>query len=241
MVMMGANSSKFAWLLRADVIGCLLCIVVFVQFPTLDIVVSSWFFRDGHFFLANNGVVQMIYWTFAKIHYVLLLGFAGVFVRYFWADKKNELRNCRLKQLKIMTIALVFVPGILVNTIIKDNSLGRARPHQIEQFSGEKHFSSAFAYSGECRRNCSFVSGHAAIGFYFMLFGWVFGRRRWWQLGVLLGTTVGLVRIIQGGHFLSDVVFSFWACYWPFLWLVKGNGYSLGVPTFQPTGLLRTQ
>ncbi|WP_462152417.1 phosphatase PAP2 family protein [Pseudoalteromonas xiamenensis] len=138
--MKGANSSKCAWLQRADVIGCLLCIVVFVQFPILDIVVSSWFFRDGHFFLANNDLVQVIYWTFAKIHYVLLLGFVCVFVRYFWVDKKNELRECRLKQLKIMTIALVFVPGILVNTIIKDNSLGRARPHQIEQFSGRNTF-----------------------------------------------------------------------------------------------------
>jgi lipid A 4'-phosphatase len=48
------------------------------------------------------------------------------------------------------------------------------------------------------------------VGFYFIAFALAFPRRRWrWLgLGLGLGAAIGLVRILQGGHFLSDVVFS---------------------------------
>ena len=36
-------------------------------------------------------------------------------------------------------------------------------------------------------------------------------RRRWWFTGLLLGGMVGVVRIMQGGHFLSDILFAFLA------------------------------
>jgi lipid A 4'-phosphatase len=36
-------------------------------------------------------------------------------------------------------------------------------------------------------------------------------RRRWTLIGLTAGALVGLGRIMQGGHYLSDVVFSFYA------------------------------
>jgi lipid A 4'-phosphatase len=65
--------------------------------------------------------------------------------------------------------------------------------------------------SDQCQRNCSFPSGHAALGFFFVAIGFVVGRHRgrWMRAGVALGTMLGCVRIVQGGHFLSDVVFAF--------------------------------
>ena len=33
-------------------------------------------------------------------------------------------------------------------------------------------------------------------------------RRRWWRLGMAAGLFFGLGRIVQGGHFASDIVFA---------------------------------
>jgi lipid A 4'-phosphatase len=51
------------------------------------------------------------------------------------------------------------------------------------------------------------------MGFFFIALAWVFRDRRWLWAGIALGAVVGLGRMAQGGHFLSDVVFAFWAVY----------------------------
>ena len=73
----------------------------------------------------------------------------------------------------------------------------------------------AFAYlkCKECDGNCSFVSGHAAGAFFILSLSWVFRQKRWLLLGLFLGALVGTGRVLQGGHFVSDVVFAFWAVY----------------------------
>ena len=60
----------------------------------------------------------------------------------------------------------------------------------------------------QCARNCSFVSAHAAAGYVLMAGGllWPARRRRWIWIGLVVGSVIGVVRIIQGGHFLSDVI-----------------------------------
>ncbi len=100
---------------------------------------------------------------------------------------------------------------MVVNGVMKEFS-GRARPRDVTEFGGSKNFTPAFAVANECGSNCSFVSGHASAGFYFVSLALIFeGRRRrviFWS-SVAAGGVIGLVRIMQGGHFLSDVVFSF--------------------------------
>ena len=86
---------------------------------------------------------------------------------------------------------------------------GRARPAQTQQFGGDKQFTPAFVHSGQCQRNCSFVSGHAGMGFWFLAFAWVLGDRRWLYYGAAIGLAVGLGRVAQGAHFLSDVLFGY--------------------------------
>jgi len=65
--------------------------------------------------------------------------------------------------------------------------------------------------SGSCARNCSFVSGEAsatfAIGFAIAMLA----RRRRATLmaaAVAAGSIAGLIRMGEGGHFLSDVIFA---------------------------------
>ncbi len=104
--------------------------------------------------------------------------------------------------------SLALGPGLVVNTILKDH-WGRARPHQIVEFGGAAHFSPAVLLADQCTRNCSFPSGHAALGFWLVAFAMVLPPR-WRRIGMTIavgiGVLVGAMRIAQGAHFLSDVI-----------------------------------
>ncbi|MGH7125190.1 MAG: phosphatase PAP2 family protein, partial [Stellaceae bacterium] len=76
-----------------------------------------------------------------------------------------------------------------------------------------------------CERNCSFVSGHAAAGFGLVAFSFLTldrRRRRVLRAGaVAAGSLIGLARMAQGAHFLSDVVFAglvVWGIAWVLAW-----------------------
>jgi len=200
--------AKLKTFMRVDLGLVIASIIIFLLFPNLDLSVAANYYHDGNFTYANNGFVRFIYLVFAKIHIVyLLLLFAAI--AFF---SKKSMLNARKKAI-FLTLSLILGPGILVNLVFKDNTLGRPRPQHIEEFGGKMTFTPVFFYSGECAKNCSFVSGHAAIGFYLMAVAWVRQRRIWLMYGIVLGATVGFVRIIQGGHFLSDVIFAGWVTY----------------------------
>ncbi len=62
----------------------------------------------------------------------------------------------------------------------------------------------------QCRTNCAFGSGDASLAYASLAFALLARRRRrlWVAGAVTIGSVVGAVRIMQGGHFLSDVVFA---------------------------------
>ncbi|MFM2484960.1 phosphatase PAP2 family protein [Celerinatantimonas yamalensis] len=202
---------------RRDIWLSVLTTLPFVLFPQLDIWTSQQFFHNEHFFLANDFWVEVMYKIFANIQFVLI---PLLLLPLIWISvKKSNSATllCWRKKLLFLALCLALGPGILVNVVLKDNSVGRPRPIQVHQFGGQSDFAPVLRYSGECRRNCSFVSGHAAIAFYFIVLAWAFRNRNLFIVGVLLGCLVGFVRIVQGGHFLSDVIFAFWADYWTFV------------------------
>lgn len=91
---------------------------------------------------------------------------------------------------------------------------GRARPFQTTYFGGNDIFTPAFTMSKACFHSCSFVSGHAAIGFLFYVLYFAYrddnkrlGRFFFW-LATALGISFGLIRIMSGAHFFSDVLMS---------------------------------
>lgn len=195
------------------VILFLICAALLVSFPQIDLFVTGLFYDPltEKFIYKNNPFFKLIYWVFAVIHLPLLLGLiiAGVLIKF----KKINLKHYKKWSVTFLLLALIIGPGLLVNTVLKDNSVGRARPIQVENFGGAKQFTPAFVYSGECKRNCSFVSGHAAMGFYFMILGWLFASPRAFWAGCMVGVILSFTRIIQGGHFFSDTLFAFWAVY----------------------------
>lgn len=100
----------------------------------------------------------------------------------------------------------------MVNAVFKEY-WGRPRPNQVTVFGGE------FAYEAPLTMDPSspgeaFPSGHASMGFYFFALYFIFrGRKKrltaWaFILTLIYGFGLGLVRMAQGGHFVSDVLWS---------------------------------
>lgn len=111
--------------------------------------------------------------------------------------------------------AILVGPGIFVNLVLKE-FVDRPRPRDVEQFGGDKRFIPALIISDQCQSNCSFVSGHAAGGFAFIALALLFqGRKRYliFAASIFAGGTIGMVRIMQGGHFLSDIIFALLVTY----------------------------
>jgi lipid A 4'-phosphatase len=183
---------------------------LFLAFPGIDLWASGLFYRAGDgFFLRDEPVVQAIYRGVPFLtHAVVILVLAGLL---WWLFRGRPLLGLERRKMAFLVLALALGPGVAVNTVLKDH-WGRARPSQVAEFGGEKQFTPAPLPAAECERNCSFVGGHAAMGFYLVAFAFLVPERRRRRIAeaaaVAAGGLIGLVRIAQGGHFLSDIVWA---------------------------------
>lgn len=102
--------------------------------------------------------------------------------------------------------------GLLVNEVFKEH-WGRPRPDSIVELGGERTYLPPLA-KGPPEGGKSFPSGHASIGFSYLAIWFILrGRRSKFARpaligGLALGGLLGLGRIIQGRHFLSDVLWA---------------------------------
>lgn len=194
--------------------------VIFFEFPQMDLYVSALFFKNGHFYLARTPFIKFIYRYSPLL--VLLPGIFAILSAIYMTIKKVDLLFGFRKKIYIfMVLAILVGPALMVNLVLKEN-FGRARPKYIVEFGGNKEFTKPFIISNQCETNCSFVSGHSSIGFYFCALAPIFSGRKKKIVfggGILLGSVIGLIRIIGGAHFASDVYFSFVAVYLPALLL----------------------
>ena len=176
--------------------------LVFVLWPQLDLIITGLFWNEeAGFIYRHNPLVLAMYhgfWFVPRIIIPVLL----IALALSWY---NQCAKHKRKYTVCLLLVLLIGPGLIVHAL-KDN-WDRGRPRHIETFGGAKEFSPAFVMSDQCERNCSFPSGHAAQGFYFMALGWVFGRR-WFYIGLLIGIAASAGRVLQGGHFFSDVITS---------------------------------
>ena len=204
---------------RTDLVLFTFSVLIFTLFPQIDIWTSALFFESG-FYLKDQFFFSIIYKIFGALPLLLVPLLIALSI-YFFIKYRDSNESFKKNIYTFLTLSLVLGPGVLVNTILKNNSIGRARPSQITDFGGSADFTRAFEYSGACDKNCSFVSGHASMGFFFIGLGWLMQSKRWFNIGLAIGVVVGFTRIVQGGHFLSDTVFALWAVYWVNLALGK--------------------
>jgi lipid A 4'-phosphatase len=108
---------------------------------------------------------------------------------------------------------LLIGPGLLVNAGLK-SLWGRPRPLQCEEFGGPMSFKPVGEIATQKFPNSSFPSGHAATAFFFIAPAFLVrrnnGRRRrgWFLAGIGYGSAMGFTRVLQGGHFVSDVLWA---------------------------------
>lgn len=183
--------------------------LTFLLWPELDLLIALQFHDPNHQFPANQlHLVQAVYvWAPPLGTLLTVLALLGLILRKWRMTlvPRGLWRKC----LAWMLVVVIGV-GLVVHEALK-NQVGRPRPHQIQPMGGHAPFVPALQISTHCDRNCSFVSGHAAIGYALMVLGlWSTPsvRRRWWLAGFAAGSLIGLIRMLQGGHFLSDVLFS---------------------------------
>ncbi len=111
-----------------------------------------------------------------------------------------------------LLLLLAIGPGLIVNVLLKDN-LGRARPREIMECGGTHPYTEIWQ-KGTTGSNSSFPSGHASIAFYTLAPWFIFrdGKKKtatgFLLFGLGFGIAVGLARMLQGGHFLSDVLWA---------------------------------
>jgi lipid A 4'-phosphatase len=194
-------------------IATLLCglaaALFFTLWPEVDLYTSSLFYEgNGRFFLVGNPLGTIPRLLF-KIFFISFCGLtlAGFVFTLF---KRTPLFGFALPHWAYLVACLVIGPGILTNTILKDN-WGRARPVQTEQFGSSEKFTPALIPSKACKRNCSFVSGESS-SIYMIFFSLALLLSSYRKLllisGIVIGSMAGLIRMGMGGHFLSDVTFS---------------------------------
>jgi len=188
---------RVAWFVAAFVVvnGAL------VLFPAVDLWSSGLFYRPGAgFYLAQWPPFAAV--RAAMPYAVALLALAAAVLACVPGRRRAGI---------FLLLALALGPGLVVNSLFKDH-WGRARPAQVTEFGGDKRFTPAFAPSDQCRSNCSFPAGDPSVGFFLVAAAFLLparrARRNATAAALGLGALLGLMRIAQGGHFLSDVVAS---------------------------------
>lgn len=195
--------------------------VLFLAFPQIDLIANGFFYRPEQGFLLTGNVLFDAIRAYLGVLVIALLALPllvwglAKFTRREHAEKWRGRRPAAL----FLALSLLLGPGLLVNTVFKDQ-WGRARPAQVEEFGGTARFTPAWVMSDQCGKNCSFVCGDASVGFVLLAVAFVSRRPRLWlSIGITAGAALGLMRMGQGGHFFSDVIFSFYAVFFA-AWLL---------------------
>ena len=204
--------------------------VLFVAFPQLDLAASGLFYRgNGEWALNREDLWLLIpYRGLPRLGQGLLVALLALWLLSFW-PRLNKLRARRVAIGFLLASALLG-PILVVDATLKEHS-GRTRPVNIEQFGGTRQFTPAFIPADQCDKNCSFVSGHVATASFIMAFGWLGApaiRRRWLIASLACGGLFALVRMVPGGHFLSDTIFAWFATYfslWATEWVFRKLGW----------------
>jgi lipid A 4'-phosphatase len=191
----------------------LLLFVITPFLSSIDIWVATlaFFSKDpvlGGFF--STPFFDWIY-LYGVIPSQVVAGLAGIsLILSLWVPTLCKFR----KACFCLVLTLGLGSGLITHSLLKE-WWGRPRPRQITEFGGSQIFrpywQPLFKNTKEPSR--SFPSGHSTCGFFFFSFYFIARRYhiRWLAksalfVSFLLGGMLSAARIIQGGHFTSDVL-----------------------------------
>lgn len=189
---------------------CLLAITTLCYFTPLDQITTHQFFRpEGNPFPYRETMLANIIYDYGPIP-AILFGVSSV-VAFVGSFVLKPIRSWR-KGALFCSLAIIIGPGILINSVLKPN-WGRPRPCDTVAFGGAHQYVPP-ASIGPYEMAKSFPSGHASMGFVFLLPAFLLLRKNRSAAlcvlagGLLCGAGVGLSRIAEGGHYLSDIAWS---------------------------------
>ncbi|MFP6871929.1 MAG: phosphatase PAP2 family protein [Verrucomicrobiales bacterium] len=205
---------RFLWAALVFPLLTLLAGTLYLRFSSVDLQVSQIFFDDkGEWYLKDFPLFVFLYkWGVQPALIIAAIAMLVIIGGFFSAG----LRRWR-KITGYFLLVLIVGPGIIVNAVLKEH-WGRPRPREVVEFGGSHQFERVWQYDARSGGK-SFPSGHASMGF--CLLGLYFVaralRQRRATLAALcalgLGLLLGLARIAQGAHFVSDVLWSAGICY----------------------------
>ncbi len=187
----------------------LLIMACLIFWPRIDLIVSGLFYEpENGFFMRNDWLLRFVH--YAAYGGARILGLFLFFMTVLTAILRTSVASLGSRAWLFLFLALLIGPGLVANVVLKDH-WGRARPSEITTFGGKAQFTPALEIAHECDRNCSFVSGDGAFGFYLTSFAYVVPprkSRRYFWCAAGLGLLCSLARLIAGAHFFSDNLFA---------------------------------
>jgi membrane-associated PAP2 superfamily phosphatase len=202
------NSSCCSQLWLATI--AFLPLLVLCTVTELDLLLAACFYKPGLQYAWFMADVAPWSWLYRYGEYPAFVMLAGALLVLLGSLRRQTWVRYRRRCL-FLVLVVALGPGLLVNGLLKPG-WSRPRPRQIEQFGGSYSYRPWWQPGGPGAR-ASFPSGHTAMGYALVAGAMLVPRRRHvWSHGVALagalayGTLMGVARIVQGGHFASDVV-----------------------------------
>lgn len=182
--------------------------VLFVGWSEIDRLVAAKFYTGGRTFLGDR-----LWWSEPlrnsfQVFYFGCIALTVIGLWRAWAGA-SWLRRPRFAWL-YLGLCLLVGPALVTHGLFKI-PFGRPRPMQTTEFGGSLVFKPAFVPSRQCNFGCSFVSGESASTFIPFFAGAILFPQVAPLIiagGTVAGMAAGGVRMLQGRHFLSDVLFA---------------------------------
>ena len=184
-----------------------LILIIFLSVgSSLDIYISSLFYQEQQNFVLQDYHLITIFIRKTilpiLILYLLIMPAVSIFLPI---NKIYFNFKITLKEYLFVFLSALFNLLIVVNVILK-NLWGRARPNDILELGGKETFTPWFHFSDACNTNCSFVSGDASVGFSIIALFFITKIKMFFWMALCFGCLLGVTRILEGGHFFSDVL-----------------------------------
>lgn len=187
--------------------GCIAA-AVFAHYPNLDLVIAEEFHTSGRRFIGMDSLaLESIRIAFNALFIVVCVIAA---VGSYYSHARGAWSGLKPREWNFLLVCILAGPLVVTNLGFKDH-WGRARPRDVVELGGRHGYTPPLHPAHECAKNCSFVSGEASsiftIGFAATIL-FPLKAALLLPLSIAFGSLAGLVRMIEGGHFLSDVVFA---------------------------------
>ncbi len=143
---------------------------------------------------------------------IVAVGFAVCSAIALFGSMMGKVSRKYAKPCLVVVLTFLLGPGLLINGILK-TYWGRPRPCEVNVLGGDQEYRKVWQPEGPGVGK-SFTCGHCSVAFAMISAASFFPTSPAAQLAVffasvIVGVVMGIARMVQGGHFAGDVLWSF--------------------------------